>query len=314
MHYELRCSLFGGAEMTRSDMQPADQALLVATLTTFSDVVRQECASIGLMPGHNPFSRPLTFLSIVTSNSIHLVVDDIPVGGMPDHTYLDRRKDPQNITLDAVIGSSVREFGFRNPIGVTLPISAFTDDESNRRTILRPLGAQLREQLAERALVMQLRIPAGYEHFVRFMPTFLRDHPNIEKNVFLIMRFRSGSQYNEIHKAIVDGLAPHGLHVIRADDKDYTGDLWENVCLHMLGSRFGIAVFEEIDQREFNPNVALELGFMLAQNKRCLLLKDQRMPRMPTDIIGKLYKEFDTYDITNSINAAISRWVRDLGM
>ncbi|MBA2335112.1 MAG: hypothetical protein H0V90_09260 [Blastocatellia bacterium] len=58
------------------------------------------------------------------------------------------------------------------------------------------------------------------------------------------MRFRSGSQYDEIHKAIVDGLAPHG--------------------------------------------------------------KDQRMPRMPTDIVGKLYKEFDTYDITKSINAAVT--------
>jgi hypothetical protein len=161
---------------------------------------------------------------------------------------------------------------------------------------------------------MQLQIPAGYEHFVRFMPAFLRDHPHIEKNIFLIMRFRSGAQYNEIHKAIVDGLVPHGLHVIRADDKDYTGDLWENVCLHMLGCQFGIAVFEEIDQREFNPNVALELGFMISQNKRCLLLKDRRMPRMPTDIVGKLYKEFDTYDITNSIHAALSRWVIDLGV
>lgn len=306
--------MFGGAEMTRSDMQPTDQALLIATLTTFSDVVRQECTSIGLMPTHNPFSRPLNFLSILTPNAIHLVVDDISVGGMPDHTYLDRRGDLQNITLDAVIGSSVREFGFRNPIGVTLPISAFSNDESMRRTVLRPLAVQLREQFSERALVMQLQIPAGYEHFVRFMPAFLRDHPHIEKNIFLIMRFRSGAQYNEIHKAIVDGLVPHGLHVIRADDKDYTGDLWENVCLHMLGCQFGIAVFEEIDQREFNPNVALELGFMISQNKRCLLLKDRRMPRMPTDIVGKLYKEFDTYDITNSIHAALSRWVIDLGV
>jgi hypothetical protein len=68
------------------------------------------------------------------------------------------------------------------------------------------------------------------------------------------------------------------LSVLRADDKDYTGDLWENVCLYMLGCRFGVAVFEEIDQREFNPNVAFELGFMTAHGKRCPLLKDQRKP------------------------------------
>jgi nucleoside 2-deoxyribosyltransferase len=83
---------------------------------------------------------------------------------------------------------------------------------------------------------------------------------------------------------------------------------------YILGSKYGIAVFEEIDEREFNPSVALELGFMLAQNKRCLILKDRRMPRMPTDIVGKLYKEFDTYDITASITAAVESWIRDIGL
>jgi hypothetical protein len=129
-----------------------------------------------------------------------------------------------------------------------------------------------------------------------------------------MMRFRSGPQYDEIHRAIREGMAVYGLTVLRADDKDYTGDLWENVCLCMLGSRFGVAVFEEIDLREFNPNVALELGFMIAQNKRCLLLKDQRMPRMPTDIVGKLYKEFDSYNIPGTIKNCIDVWARDLAM
>jgi hypothetical protein len=128
------------------------------------------------------------------------------------------------------------------------------------------------------------------------------------------MRFRAAPQYEEIHRTIRDALGHHGLMVLRADDKDYTGDLWENVCLCILGSKYGIAVFEEIDEREFNPSVALELGFMLAQNKRCLILKDQRMPRMPTDIVGKLYKEFDTYRITASVTAAVESWIRDIGL
>ena len=129
-----------------------------------------------------------------------------------------------------------------------------------------------------------------------------------------MMRFRKGSHYKKIHTVLQEKLGAHGFNVLRADDKDYTGDLWENVCLYMLGCKYGIAVFEEIDEREFNPNVALELGFMFALNKRCLILKDQRMPRMPADIIGKLYKQFDTYDIEQSLLFAIDSWLKDLGV
>lgn len=307
--------MFGSAESFRSDfVQGTDFKLFQDTLTTFADLVRQEATSIGLYPGQNPLSRSANFMSVLTKNAIFLVIDDISVGALPEHAYFDRRSFPQEITLEDVVGSSVREAGFRNPVGVSLPVTAFIESEAGRRIILRPLAIQLCLELRQRALVTQLNIPAGYEHFGRFMPTFLKDHPNIEKNIFLMMRFDKSSQHTEIHKALSGSLGRRGLHLIRADEKDYTGDLWENVCLHMLGCRFGIAVFEEIDRREFNPNVALELGFMLAQNKRCLLLKDQRMPRMPTDIVGKLYKEFNTYDITNTVEPAISLWVRDLGI
>ena len=82
----------------------------------------------------------------------------------------------------------------------------------------------------------------------------------------------------------------------------------------MLGSSYGVAVFEEIDIREFNPSVALELGFMLALNNRCLILKNIRMSRMPTDIVGKLYKEFDTYQIAKTVEVAIKSWVHDIGI
>jgi hypothetical protein len=306
--------MFGGAEMSRGNIEVLDQQRLVGALTTFADVLRQATFATGLGPGQVPFIRPVNFVAVINPDAIHVVVDDTPVGGMPDHVYLDRRKEQPVLPLDAVLGVSVREFGFRQPMGVSLPLEAFVDDELERRSVLQPMVGPLIEQLRERVLVQSLQLPTGFEHFVRFMPAFLRDHPNQEQNVFLMMRFRSGAQYDEIHRAISNGMAVYGLNVIRADDKDYTGDLWENVCLHMLGCRFGVAVFEEIDLREFNPNVALELGFMIAHGKRCLLLKDQRMPRMPTDIVGKLYKEFDSYNITNTVSTAVDRWARDVGL
>lgn len=79
--------------------------------------------------------------------------------------------------------------------------------------------------------------------------------------------------------------------------------------------RFGIAVFEEIDERDFNPNISLELGYMYALKRRCLLLKDSRMPRLPTDTCGKIYRDFDTYKLSNSLSKQVSDWCkRDLGL
>ena len=92
-------------------------------------------------------------------------------------------------------------------------------------------------------------------------------------------------------------------------------DLWTNVCSYMLGCKFGICVFDQIDARDFNPNVQIEYGFMRALNKRVLLLKDDRQPYMPTDIVGKVYKPFDTYDIESSVRSRVQAWAeRDLGL
>jgi hypothetical protein len=306
--------MFTGAEMTRGNLAGEEKTKVIASLQTLTDIARQTCPQYGLGIGQVPFARPSNFLVVLNPDSIHLVVDDISIGGMPDHTYVDRRNEIPALNLNAIIGASVQDLGFREPIGVSLPLVALTDDKATRREILAPIVQQLCVQLSQRALIRRLQIPHGYEHFSRYLPAFLADHPDIDSNIFLMMRFRAGNQYDEIHRTLKSEFANFGLKVLRADDKDYTGDLWENVCLYMLGSKYGVAVFEEIDLREFNPNVAFELGFMTAQNNRCLLLKDQRMPKLPTDIVGKLYKEFDTYNIPKTMQASVQRWCGDLGL
>lgn len=50
------------------------------------------------------------------------------------------------------------------------------------------------------------------------------------------------------------------------------------------------------------PDVPLEYRFMRAMNRQVLLLKDNRMPKMPSDMTGKLYRTFDTYNITMTIH------------
>ena len=102
-------------------------------------------------------------------------------------------------------------------------------------------------------------------------------------NVFVMMRYRSAVQFQQIEDAIRRASSEFGLTALFAKDRALVEDLWENIQIYMRFSRYGVAVFEEIDEREFNPNISLELGYMYAHNRRCLLLKDRRMPLMPTD-------------------------------
>ncbi len=46
---------------------------------------------------------------------------------------------------------------------------------------------------------------------------------------------------------------------------------------------------------------------MLATGRRCLLLKDKTAPKMPTDLVGHIYKEVNL-DKASEVEAAVSQW------
>jgi hypothetical protein len=164
-------------------------------------------------------------------------------------------------------------------------------------------------------------IPAGYKKLIEPLEAFFRDQTrgcaDYSKNVFIMTRFQPGNKTLEtIDKTIRSAVKTYGLVGHRADDGCYPTDrnLWDNVCTYMIGCKYGIAVLENILQNEFNPNVALEYGFMRALGKPVLLLKEKRMaPR--ADILGTLWEEFDMLEgIEMTIGDAINRWVHDFGI
>ena len=131
-------------------------------------------------------------------------------------------------------------------------------------------------------------------------------------SVFIMMRFRETPENRAIRTCIRNTLNKHKLIAQFADDLAVADTLWDNVCCYMLGCSFGIAVVEEIEERSFNPNVALELGFMLAIQKPVLVLKDKRVPNLPTDLVGRLYREFDSYNLEVTVEAVIDGWIEEL--
>lgn len=142
----------------------------------------------------------------------------------------------------------------------------------------------------------------------------LFDYPNMSWNVFIMMRFRDTPQHKETLSVIREALSYYGVNGLRADDKSYADSLWANVKAYIDACDSGIAVFEQIEDETFNPNISLELGYMMAQQKPVLLLKEKHLKALPTDIVGQLYKVFDSYAIGTTVPPRILEWLRDIGI
>lgn len=154
-------------------------------------------------------------------------------------------------------------------------------------------------------------VPLPPEHFHLEVPIrrLLADHPETGNNVFLIMRYSDHSALRSIVDAVKTSCETKGVSVLRADDRAYSDDLWDNVMTYMYACEAAIAVVEEINTREFNPNIAIEIGFMMAKCKPVLLLKDKAIQALPSDIAGKLYRPYDTYHVTETVPIQIEKWM-----
>ena len=124
----------------------------------------------------------------------------------------------------------------------------------------------------------------------------------------MMMSFARTDAHARIRAELVKALKAHGIHGLRADEKDYTPDLLPNVRVYMHGCDFGVAIFERIESDDPNPNIALEVGYMMALGKHVLLLKS-----LPTDIVGRLYSSFDQLH-PSSISTAVQDWLTRKGL
>jgi protein-tyrosine-phosphatase len=135
-----------------------------------------------------------------------------------------------------------------------------------------------------------------------------------KRNVFLMIRFRDSPDHDAITETIRRTLDDYGLTLLRADWNVHHAQLFENVRLNMDASEYGVAVFEQIGGEPISPNVALELGYMLAKEKRCLLLRDTRAPMLPADLAGHLCREFDGEHVEETVSDAVRAWLSEIGL
>ncbi len=143
---------------------------------------------------------------------------------------------------------------------------------------------------------------------------FKVEYTNPDKVAFIMMQFQPTPAHDGITEAIKASLGEHGIVGVRADEKQYHDDLFPNVQTYLHGCGFGIAVFERIEEEAHNPNVALEVGYLLAMGKPVCLLKDRNLKTLQADLVGRLYRQFDSYDPAGTIPPQLSRWLNDKGL
>lgn len=153
-------------------------------------------------------------------------------------------------------------------------------------------------------------IPNGFAYLEPYLQKFLRQHPHVDRNVFVMMPFStaiSGSIFDAVEKELQD----HGLIALRADQKALAPVLWWNVATYMLGSSYGVVVYEPRDDVPFNPNVSIEAGFMLALDRPVLFLANDRLRTLPVDFSGHIFKTYreDGDTLAASVRSAVGDWV-----
>lgn len=198
-------------------------------------------------------------------------------------------------------------------------------DSARIREVAKKIDEATRTHIDKKAKELNLNLPVGYQHLASHVLRFQEKIP-YDKSVFVMMKFPDRINMDEtslnlltdIWDEIVQTLSTYGLFARRADKGEYHDQLWENICVNILGCRYGIAILEDRAAAELNPNVTLEYGFMKALNRNVVLFRDINFKHDRADLTGKLAKSFEID--TNrkldkpSLTKAIQDWLLDMGI
>lgn len=140
---------------------------------------------------------------------------------------------------------------------------------------------------------------------------FRKDFPEESKSAFLMMKFEDTPIQKKIINVLENIFENHGIKLLRADNKCYSDDLLTNIRTYMHGCDFGVALFDRIKTEYFNPNVSLEIGYMMAMKKDILLLKDNTLNSLHTDLVGRLYFAYDFQKPEETLPTIVNKWLKD---
>ncbi len=156
--------------------------------------------------------------------------------------------------------------------------------------------------------------PQHLRHFP-LLERFWRDG-SYERSVFVMTKFpEAGADPKAIQlQQVIDAVSAEvetGGFVPRIAKfpVNYHPGLWDNVELHLLGCRQGIAIVEDHYLPELNPNVAMEWGWMRGMGKPVLFLAEEAFDHRRADLGDLLDQRFPWTDPHPGIAAAVGPWL-----
>jgi len=173
---------------------------------------------------------------------------------------------------------------------------------------------KLKRQLGVEAYGEKEKMSLIPEHIQPFVNKMRNDFPIGKKLCFIVMKFEKTNFHDQIVSAIKNALIPYNIIALRADDKQYSDDLSLNVLSYIYFCDFAVAVFERLTADDFNPNVSYEVGYLSGLGKEVCFLKDKTLRYLHTDLVGKLYKDFDPQNPDNTIPPNLMKWLQDKGI
>jgi hypothetical protein len=284
-------------------MTEGDEALLCGVVDEFAEAVEFALEREDISPLESPLWRPWNLLAVIDRGKA-IVAFEKNMGGFTEYYLLEDKIDLWSTSEFRSAMEQLRQREIQTV--VELP---WKSSGAARAAQLKKAVQSHVDEVKQSQILGRLRGTDGLEHLQPQFERFLRDHPDPSKNFFLMMSFEPSEQLESVYSTIEATLSARGLHCVRADKKDYSEDLWTNIEIYLTCCNFGIAVYEDLHARSANPNVALEVGYMLAKRKRVLLLKEKSLPAMPSDLVHKLYKKFDAFKIGETVTAEVARWL-----
>ena len=160
----------------------------------------------------------------------------------------------------------------------------------------------IRESLWPIELSSRIRTLSRVKKTTAFLMTsFSKEHDRIIENV----------------KAVF-GKYGIDVRIARSAGGEFDNRLFQNIEVYMHGCKFGIGLYTDdshlkrSEKIRINPNLSLEVGYMLALKKQICILKERKLPKMNVDLIDRLYCEFDAED-QDSLDRVVKEWLINKG-
>jgi len=202
--------------------------------------------------------------------------------------------------------------------------------EDFQQGILRKIDPErediLRDDLEQTLMRTKRSIVKVMDEFNQFPPQHIRhseilagfhDSGEFNKSIFIMTKFPDGrdpeadSQLKRVIDAARQAIEDCAFvpRVADTTNRFHTG-VWDNVELHLLGCKKGLAILEDRYRRELNPNVAMEWGWMRALGRDVLYLREMAFSQERADISGLITAEF-SWDIPEpGISEAVGKWLK----